>query len=79
MNIISIGDIRRLGVKALKELIPAIVTIEGRDEFVIETPDNMIALSDLHPRVRIMLKNMENKARAGMPKPEKIYVQTYRK
>ena len=74
MNRITMTDLKRMGTGAILDACPLEITVEGEPVFVIESLDSVIALSDLHPRVKIMLKNMEQKARAGMPKGQQVYM-----
>lgn len=73
MNQLSHTDLRRLSAAELEKLVPVELTINGFPRFVIDTPENIITLSDLHPRVRIQLKALERKARLGMPKVQKVF------
>jgi len=74
MNRISFSDFKRLTVEQISEegLMPMIMTVNGEDTWYIGDEDSIIVLSDLHPNVKIMLRNMELKARAGMPQPVRL-------
>ena len=73
MRTIALSDFRRYGKDEVTNLLPILITIEGEVKIVAAKPDEIIVLSDLHPRVRTMLKMLERRARAGMPPMEKIY------
>lgn len=66
MERVAISDWRTWKVDKINENIPMMITIEGVDTFLLDRPENIIVVSDLHPRVRNRLKALEYKARAGM-------------
>ena len=72
MNRISWGNLKKSSIEALADYLPLLVTFEGQDAFVLGSKDEVIILSDLHPRVRNMLLAQERKARVGMPANEDI-------
>lgn len=72
MNIIGHAELRRLTKGEIEDLMPMIVTNDGEPYAVIDKPENVITLSDIHIRVRNMLRAMEKRARGGMPPPVKI-------
>jgi len=72
MNKIALSKLRTFKVGNIKRLLPAVVTVDTEDVFVISNAEDVIVVSDLHPRVRNQLRAQEKKARAGMPKEVKI-------
>ena len=66
MERVAISDWRTWKVAQINENLPLMITIEGVDAFLIDRPENIIVVSDLHPRVRNNLKALEYRARAGM-------------
>lgn len=69
MNQISWSGAYKLGAKGLKDKLPVEITVDGEPMFVVCNKDDVIVTSDLHIRVRNMLRAMEKRARIGMPKP----------
>ncbi len=74
METISLTDLKRMSGITIKTHLPLQVTMEGEATFVFEHVDNVITLSDLHPRIQTMLRAIERKARLGMPKAEQLYM-----
>jgi len=60
------------GATKIGTLLPVAVLVDGESKFVICNKDDVIVLTDLHIRVRNMLRALEKRARAGMPKDTKI-------
>lgn len=54
--------------------LPLLITYENEPLVYVAKPEDVIPLTDLHPRVRTMLKALEAKARVGMPKPTLVAV-----
>lgn len=73
MNTVTQSEFSRMTMDEKREIVPAILTADGEDFAMIVQPQDVVVISDLHPRVRNMIKNMELKARAGMPKPIKVF------
>ena len=69
MNTISLSEFKALGSAKIKELLPLTIFVDGEPEMVVDKPENVITLSDLHPRVQNRLRGQEQLARAGMPAP----------
>lgn len=72
MNTITFSTFSHTGANKVGKLLPAIITVDGEPAFIIGKAEDIIVISDLHIRVRNMLKALEKRARAGMPKPVKI-------
>ena len=72
MNQINWSAMVAKGATNLKSLLPLEVLYDGELAFVLCNVEDVIVVSDLHIRVRNMLKALEKKARGGMPKAEKI-------
>jgi len=73
MHTITFSDMKRLSLADLKVLLPVTVTFEAEPALMVDVPENIITLTDLHPRIKIQLRAAEQKARLGMPKPEQVY------
>jgi len=73
MIIMPVGEFRKLTVQQLKENMPIMVTADGEPLFLVDAPDKVVILSDLHPRVQNMFRAMEKKVRSGMPPPVKTF------
>ncbi len=76
MKVVPVSEWRKLVGEELKEALPAILTHNGGIFAVIAAPEDVIILSDLHPRLRIQFRALEQRARKGMPAPRKIYKST---
>ncbi len=74
MYTVSINNFKKMSRKDVLEKLPLTITYDNEPLVTVDLPENIITISDLHPRVRIMLKAQEGKARMGMPKPELIKV-----
>ena len=72
MNVLTFSKLTQLGGSKVAKFLPAMVTVDGEPTFVISKAEDVIIVADLNIRVRNMLRARERKARAGMPKPEKI-------
>lgn len=72
MNILTFSKLIQLGGSKIAKYLPATITVDGETKFIICNKDDVIVTKDLHIRVRNMLKALEKKARAGMPKDVKI-------
>jgi len=71
MKKVSYSDFGKLGKAGIEALgLPILITFDGKPFGVLSSLDGVIVVEDLHPRVRIMLRAQEAKARAGMPKEE---------
>lgn len=66
---IPFSEWRRLNGTDTAANMPCILTLEGVAFAVVVNPADIIVLSDLHPAVVFRLRNIEQQARAGMPKP----------
>jgi len=73
MRVIALSDFHRMRKDEVLGVLPALITIEGEVEMVIVKPSDIIVIGDMHPRVQAQLRALEQKARMGMPPPEKIY------
>ena len=71
MYTMTFSRLKQLGEK-VKSYLPATVTIDGVPLFIISAESDVVVISDLHIRVRNMLKAIENRARIGMSKVIKI-------
>ncbi len=69
MNIVSWSTFRKMTTDKVAELLPLTIVANGEPFIVLDRPTNIMVLGDLHIRVRNMLRAMETRARAGMPKP----------
>lgn len=67
------SEFRQLSGEQILENLPFILLMEGEPMCIVARPEDVIYLGDLHPRVKIQLKNMENKVRMGMPPIETVY------
>ncbi len=54
------------GAERISEVLPLIITVNGEEKFILASIKDIVAIGDLHPRVRNMIKAQELKARAGM-------------
>lgn len=72
MNILTFSKLVQLGGSKIAKLLPATITVDGEPKFIICKEEDVIVIGDHHIRVRNMLKAMDKKARAGMPKPTRI-------
>jgi len=66
------SEFKNTSAENIKKLMPIGLTVNGEIFAVVSPSDGVIVVSDLHPRVRNMLRQQELRARAGMPKPERI-------
>lgn len=74
MNIVTWRDIQRANTESIKDLLPCIVTVQGVPTFMLGSYDKTVALDDLHVRVQAMIRNIERRARAGMPPPTQTII-----
>jgi len=72
MKTITWSELMRQGAGKIAKSLPVEVTVDGDPKFIINKVGDVIVISDLHIRVRNMLRALEKRARAGMPQPEKI-------
>lgn len=72
MNQMNWSTLRRMNAAEIKQNIPAEILFEGEVLCVLASIEDMIVVSDLHPRVRNSLKALERKARGGMAKPVRV-------
>ena len=72
MNEMNWGEVVRLGAGRIKDYLPLTVLVESVPTFVLNNNEDVIVVSDLHIRVRNMLRAQEKRARAGMGAPPKI-------
>jgi len=56
----------------MQALMPCILTFNGEPVALVAAPEDVIIVSDLHPRVRNTLRAQEKRARAGMIAPERV-------
>ncbi len=73
MREVAFSDFSRMKAAEMPSLMPMIVTVNSIPTFLVDKMENIIVLSDLHPRVQHMLRAIENKARMGMPPAVKMY------
>ena len=66
MNQITWSKLTTVGARKIAEKLPMEVTLDGEPMFIISKAEDVIVVSDLHIRVRNMLKAMEKRARIGM-------------
>ncbi len=78
MNTLPWSDCKRLNVDELKQIMPLMVTADGVPLFLADNPDQVIGMSDLHPRVRNMLRGIEGKARVGQPGITRVVLDEFR-
>ncbi len=64
-----------MGAFKIKKLLPLEVTVDGEPSYIVCNVADVIVVSDLHIRVRNMLKAQEKRARMGMPAVEKVTVE----
>lgn len=72
MNVITFSKLTQLGGSKIARFLPAMVTVDGEEKFVICNKDDVLVLKGMHIRVQNMLRAMYKKAKAGMPKDVKI-------
>ncbi len=76
MNQINFHDFgkiyRNKPIAEVLAVLPLEVLSNGEVAFILSKAEDVITLSDLHPRVRHQIKGQEQKARAGMPKVVKL-------
>ncbi len=72
MNTITGAQFRRLSQEGMMSSLPLIITHNDNPTAVVARPEDVVILSDLHPRMRNMIKAMEKRARMGMPPPERV-------
>lgn len=72
MNILTFSKLIQLGGSKIAKLLPATITVDGEEKFIISKAEDVIVIADHHIRVQNMLKAVDKRARAGMPKPTKI-------
>lgn len=72
-KIISLNDLRHRKADELDEIVPAMLTVNGEEKYVVAPIDQVLVIGDLHPRLKIKLRAIIARARRGMPKPEKYY------
>jgi len=63
----TISQFKKATVEELKDKIPIQLISNGEVLATLVNTEEIIVLTDLHPRVRIALKAQEKRARAGMP------------
>lgn len=73
MKILSMNDLRHYKVAELDNVLPAMLTVNGEEKYIICSKDEALIIGDLHPRLRIKLNAIVNRARRGMPAPEKYF------
>ena len=78
MLTMAISEWRRLSKEETIKTVPVILTIEGEAVLTVDKIDEVIALSDMHPRIKTQLRALEMKARAGMPPVKKLFVDDMR-
>ncbi len=76
MNAMTITDfkqtLRNVELDKLGDYLPIMVYVHEEPKYFFDRVDMVVPLSDIHPRVRAMIRGLEAKARAGMPPPQKI-------
>ena len=72
MNTINVSVFRSLTVEKMREAMPFTLLADGEPIAVVSKAEDVIVISDMHPRVRIQFKAKEAVIRRGMPKPEKV-------
>jgi len=70
MKRMSLAEFKRITAKEAVTNAPIMLTSNGEDVGVFCSSTDVVVVSDLHPRVRHMIKSVEKRARMGMPKPE---------
>jgi hypothetical protein len=60
--------IHEKGAERLSQNLPLTIMVNCEPAFIIDRIDNVIPLSDMHPRMKNILRQLENRARMGMPK-----------
>jgi len=53
------------------------IQVDGNDFVVVDKPDDVMIMSDLHIRIRNNLRAQERKARFGMPEGTKVYADMF--
>ena len=76
MKVISWSGMVKAGAPKVKALCPIMVTVDGEPAFIVCQEEDVILISDLHIRVRNMLRAMEKRARVGMPADVMITAET---
>ena len=79
MNRISKVDFARLTAEEQARVTPVLLTADNVPYAVVGKIDEIIILSDLHPRIRRNFKAMEEKVRVGMPGSKRIYADEAKK
>lgn len=76
MKILTIAEVGKImhysGADKLMSVLPLTVIVRDKPAFVIDKVGEVICLSDMHPRMKNMIRAMENRARMGMPKVERV-------
>jgi len=72
MNDISWSDFIHLPGARAKEVAPVRILFEGEPFAVFSKVEDVMIMSDLHPRVQQQFRAREQLVRRGMPKPERI-------
>lgn len=72
MNTVNVSVFRSLTVEKMRGLMPFTLLADGEPIAVVSKAEDVIVISDMHPRVRIQFKAKEAMIRRGMPKPEKV-------
>jgi hypothetical protein len=76
MNIVTWTDFEKLvsrsSTEKISALFPILITANGSPFAILEKPERVLALSDLHPRMQHILRAREAIARAGKPSPVRL-------
>ena len=76
MRDISISEMRKLSVEDIKTQMPLRVTSDHIPIAYLVSLEDVVIVSDLHPRVRNTIQMQVRRARGGMPAPEIITKET---
>lgn len=52
MKTITFGEMKRMDGEEFKALMPVTITFNGEAIAIMDKPENVIVVGDLHPRVR---------------------------
>lgn len=67
MKLLTISNMRRIGVPELLADVPCIIAIDGEEKLMLAPIEGVVVIADMHPHAQKMLKAMEQKIRKGMP------------
>jgi hypothetical protein len=78
MKRITLGDLRHLKAEDLDAIMPAVLSINGEDKFLMGKPSDMAVIGDLHPHLKGKINALITRARMGMAPVEKVKVEDFK-